>query len=149
MENTLQEEKKLAMNQEVRNYLIETAKWGKFLAIAGYVMMAIVAVFGFLFMLNILPFGSNIPSNLAGAVGVAIGLLYLLFAVLYYFPITYLYHFSTRIKLGLQEVDETIVTDAFQQMKKLFKFIGIITIVILSIYALVLAIGLPLFLIAK
>lgn len=123
---------------EVKNYLLETSKWGNFLAIVGYVgigliiIMALVVLIGFSFF--------N-PAKDLGMRG--IGLIYILIAVAYYFPINYLHRFSKQIKLGITGNDEQSLTSGFENLKSLFKFMGIFTIITLSIYALFLFILLP------
>ncbi|WP_439483602.1 hypothetical protein [Cyclobacterium plantarum] len=125
---------------EIKNYLLETSKWGKFLAIVGYVgigliiLMALVVLIGFSFFNPVMD--NNL--NLRG-----VGLIYLVIAVVYYFPINYLHRFSRQIKLGITGNDEQSLTSGFENLKSLFKFMGIFTIITLSIYALFLFILLP------
>lgn len=131
---------------EIKNYLLETARWGKFIAIVGYVGIALIAIAAIVVMLVMSASssitGSDFPS-------VLLGVLYLAIAVVYYFPVNYLYKFSTLMREGLETDDKLSITSGFENLKSLFKFIGIFTIVILSIYALLLVIVLPLTLLAS
>ncbi len=56
-------------------------------------------------------------------------------AALYYFPTTYLYRFSVSIKRGIEEHNFYDVTNGFENLKSLFKFMGILLIVTMIIYA--------------
>jgi hypothetical protein len=127
-------------NNEIKQYLIETSKWGKFVGIVGYVGMGLLILFAFVMM-----FGLSVLSQLSGA-GFPMGLLgfvYIIIAGVYYFPITYLYKFSVQIKQGLDSNDTTTITSGFQNLKSLFKFMGIFPIVVLSLYGLILLIAIP------
>jgi hypothetical protein len=48
-----------------------------------------------------------------------------------------------QIKKGLKSNDITTITAGFQNLKSLFKFMAIVTIVILSIYGLILIVAIP------
>jgi hypothetical protein len=82
-------------------------------------------------------------SGLFGGMGVPgmgmgiIGFFYLLIGALYFFPIYYLHQFSDKIKNGLSSQDLEDITAGFQNLKSLFKFMGICTIIVMSIYALI------------
>jgi hypothetical protein len=134
------DENSLIGNAEINGYLFETSKWGKFLAIIGYIGMVLLVLLGIFMMLGLSHFG-NLPDT-GFPMGV-FGLLYIFIALIYYFPVNYLYKFSVQIKQGLQTKDTPTVTSGFQNLKSLFKFMGIFTIVILSIYGLLLLIAIP------
>jgi hypothetical protein len=135
-----QTENSLIISDEIKNYLLEISKWGKFLAIVGYVGMAILV----LVALGVMVGFSFLNNDTEGTFPMAaLGLVYILLAVAYYFPISYLYRFSVQMKEGLVTVNHQSVTTGFENLKSLFKFMGIFTVVILSIYALLLVIALP------
>lgn len=67
-----------------------------------------------------------------------LGLAYLVLAGVYYIPVTYLYRFSVQMNLAIKRHDEILYTSGFANLKSLFKFFGIFTIVLLVIYALAL-----------
>jgi len=148
MENTdytVQDVSPLTINQEINAYLVETAKWGKFLAIMGYIgmgLMVLLAVF-------VMVIGSALSemADLPFPTG-AFGLIYILIAVLYYFPVSYLHKFSDQTKQAVLMNDQGNLNSGFANLKSLFKFMGILMIVVLSIYALVLVIAIPVALLA-
>jgi hypothetical protein len=141
MENIELNENSIELTSEIKGYLLETSKWGKFIAIVGFVGLGILAVIGILMVIGFSFLGSfnkNFPMWIGGIV-------YIIMSVIYYFPTVYLYKFSTMIKQGLQSEGGVVLADGFLNLKKVFKFIGILTIVILSIYVLVLLIAIPVF----
>ena len=109
--------------------LKEAGRWANFLAIVGFVMLGLM-VLGAIAMFalgSILPLGSGVSAGAAGVV-------YILMAALYFFPTYYLYQFSSKIKVGLKSTSQQDVDEAFQNLKSMFKFVGILMIIVLSIY---------------
>jgi hypothetical protein len=126
------------ISDEIKSYLIETAKWGKFLAIMGYIGI------GFILLIAIGVMGMGSASQFFPGVGAnigALGLIYVAIAALYFFPVYYLHQFSLKIRQGLRSQSPQNIAVGFQNLKSLFKFMGIFTIVILSIYALIIVIA--------
>ena len=139
-DNNVQGAHSFINSTEITNYLMETAKWGKFLAITGYVSIGLLALLAIFMMV-----GMSAMNEIAGAefpMG-AFGFIYIIMGAVYYFPVTYLYQYSVQIKKGLKSNDSTTITAGFQNLKSLFKFMAIVTIVILSIYGLMLLVAIP------
>lgn len=139
-ENKEQDESLFFTNNEVNSYLIETSKWAKFLAIVGFIGMGILILISIFVMFGLSKFSSFSDSGISMGI---IGFIYIILAAIYYFPISYLYQFSKQIKNGVNTNDKASVTSGFQNLKSLFKFMGIFTIVVLSIYGLALLIAIP------
>ena len=142
MENNLHVEngENLIIDWRSKEFLKETAKWTKFLAILGFVGIGLM-VLGSLVMLFA---PSSLMSNGDFPFGgkIFMMLLYLAFAVLYYFPISYLYQFSENTKKAIENNDNNAIRDAFEFLKSHYKFMGILTIILLSFYAIMIFIGL-------
>ena len=130
----------LVIDWRSKEFLKETAKWTKFLAILGFVGIGLM-VLGSLVMLFA---PSSLMSNGDFPFGgkIFIMLLYLAFAVLYYFPISYLYQFSENTKKAIENNDNNAIRDAFEFLKSHYKFMGILTIILLAFYAIIIFIGL-------
>ena len=130
----------LVIDWRSKEFLKETAKWTKFLAILGFVGIGLM-VLGSLVMLFA---PSSLMSNGDFPFGgkIFMMLLYLAFAVLYYFPISYLYQFSENTKKAIENNDNNAIRDAFAFLKSHYKFMGILTIILLAFYAIIIFIGL-------
>jgi hypothetical protein len=127
-------------NRQINGYLLETAKWGKFLAILGYVVMGIILLVALFMMFGM----SGMVKNISGGYPmILIGLLYLVIIGIYYIPVTYLYKFSVQIKEGVQSQNEGLYTSGFENLKSLFKFLGIFTIVLLGFYVVLALVTIP------
>jgi len=136
MENTLIEQPQneaFAVTREIKKYLAETAKWGNILAIFGYVFMGLM-VFASLVMIVVFSF---IDLKTVFPLWI-MGIVYLIFAGVYYIPVTYLYRFSAQMKLAVYRNDEKLYTSGFANLKSLFKFFAIFTFVLLGLYAAIL-----------
>ena len=85
----------LSVDAQARSFLTETAKWGKFLAILGFVFCVIIVLVGVLIATNYEEFGKVINAydnnNTLREMGPAIGIVYVVGAVIYFFPCLYLY----------------------------------------------------------
>ncbi len=112
--------------------LLEAGKWAKFLSIVGFVMIGLLVVAA-LFMIVA---GSSMPLGL-GRSGAIVGVAYLLSAVLYFFPTYFLFQFAVKIKSGFGTNSQSEMDLALTNLKSMFKFVGILTIVVLAIYLLV------------
>ena len=130
----------LSVDAQARSFLTETAKWGKFLAILGFVFCVIIVLVGVLIATNYEEFGKVINAydnnNTLREMGPAIGIVYVVGAVIYFFPCLYLLRFSNQMKAAVASDDQTKLTSAFKNLKSMFRFVGVFTIIIIAIYLL-------------
>ena len=129
----------LQVSAPAQNFLSECAKWGRFLAIIGFIFCGIMAVLAFFIpalIMNIPPYNA-MASSLSSGSTAGMTIMYILFALLFFFPCLYLYKFSVKMKSSLAETSQENFDESLQNLKSMFKFYGIVTIVMLSIYALI------------
>jgi hypothetical protein len=137
----------LSIDPLTKAHLQETARWGKFLAIIGFIMCGLVAIGGIFFSTLLSSMASRsqgyegTPLNTTG-LGAAMAFVYIIFGVIYFFPCLFLFRFATQMKTALNANEQDRLNMAFQNLKALFRYVGIITIIILAIYGLVLVIAL-------
>lgn len=124
------------LSEAAKSYLSETAKWAKFLAIVGFIGIGLLVLVG-LFAGSIMAMTGSQEDLLMPIDGAALGAIYVVLALMYVMPVLYLYRFAERTKRGILFSDSTALTDGLSQLKSCFKFIGVFTIVILSIYVLI------------
>lgn len=144
MESLLQneEEKKYELSQISINNLLETAKWAKFIAIVGFVVVALLLVVAF-FMGFFLP-SINGPEigdinvtemdGLMNMMGPMISVIYIIIAIIYFFPVLFLFNFSNMAIKAIKQDDNHLLNQSFIQIRKHFKFIGILTLIVVLIY---------------
>lgn len=135
MENQInffrEDNQKLEVTSFIKENLSQTAKWAKFLAIVGFVGLVIMSLIAVLMLTvgSFISYQLNTPFN-PGVLGVT----YLIIVLVYFFPLKYLYDFSVKMKKALNLTDNQAFSESFSSLKSHYKFIGIFTIVIISIY---------------
>ncbi len=139
--------KQIVVTDEAISYLTETHKWTKFLSIVGFVSIGLLVLVAVFFMVGYSSLESFIPESQqtgfpgGGFSGIGFGISYILLAALYFFPLKYMYTFSTSLKSAIEDINTDSFTFAMLNLKSLNKFFGIFTIVFLSIYALIFVFG--------
>jgi len=134
MQNAITELEQLTITSAAKGFLKETAKWCKFLSILGFIGLGILLLSSFFVgtIYNNMPEAATMPINL----GTAMTIFYILMIAIYVFPLYYLYQFSVKLKKALNTKDDAILAAAFEMLKSHYKFVGVFTIIILSIYIL-------------
>ncbi len=123
------------INAQIKTYLMETAKWAKFVAIVSIIMGGLMALGG-LFAGTTMSQESEIsPIPGGGAIFVVI---YLVLAAIVITPSVFLYNFASKAINALRSGSEGELTVAFENLKSYFKFVGIMTAIGLSLYTLIL-----------
>jgi hypothetical protein len=125
-----------------QNFLIEAARWGKFLSVVGFIFCGILAFASFFApaIYNKTAAFRDSDALMSGVMSTVIIIVYLGFAVLLFFPCWFLNKFSVKMKTALNSMSQENFDESFKNLKSLFKFYGIFTIVILSFYILIFAI---------
>jgi len=119
-------------NISQENFLA-SAKWGKFLSIVGFVFCGLMVIVSF-FITGILS-QSTQTSRMTISPGV-FTVMYLILAVVLFFPCLYLYRYSTKMTEAITNSRQESFDTSVMNLKVMFRFYGIFTIVILSFYAL-------------
>ena len=134
MENPITQLEQLTLTSQAKIFLKETASWARFLSIIGFIgigIMIVLALFATT-IFNNLPNMQTVPFNL----GIAMTITYFVFAIIYFFPVYYLFQFSKKMQKALSTKNNDTLSDAFEILKSHYKFIGVFTIIILSLYVL-------------
>ncbi len=120
------------------SYLTESARWGKFLAIMGFILCGFMMVMAFFIpvMFTQLPPYNKMSSSFSSGMRTGITVVYLFLAFMMFFPCFYLYKFSVKMQSAVKTVNQENFDESLLSLKSMFKFYGVFTIVILSVYAL-------------
>jgi hypothetical protein len=126
---------------------METAKWSKFLSIIGFIFVGFMSIIGILMLFS---FGgtlfsnavglNNIPGFPAGMISL-VGIIYFGIALLYFFPVYYLFIFARKTKNAILSNDNQMLAEGFSKLKSHYKFVGILTLIIVVFYAISILIG--------
>lgn len=136
----------LSIDPITRAHLTDTAKWARFLAITGIVLLSLAVLFTVL-TLTVLPntIFTGVSYNGAGQdemttnVKIVSAILMLIFFVIAFFPMWYLLRFAYKMKTALYSNDQEALNNSFLNIKRYFRYVGIIMIIVLAIYGLAFA----------
>lgn len=133
----------LQISPQTLGYLQESARWGKFLAIMGFILCGFLAIMAFVLptFLARLPQYSSLSSSFSSGMQAGMTVLYLVCAGMLFLPCLYLYKFSIKMQLAIKSVNQENFDESFMNLKSMFKFYGILTIVLLSFYVLIFVIS--------
>lgn len=134
-----EEPQNLQVDEVGQAYLLETARWGTFIAIIGFIIAGLLVLLGFFVMV----IGGTVGSMSKAYSGLPIGFgflgfIYIIFAGIYFFPSLKLINFSAGIKRSLPIKDQDEFNAALSKLKSLFKLVGILIIIMISFYILIL-----------
>jgi hypothetical protein len=127
---------KLELTGNSVNNLNQMRKWTMFLSIMGFIgtgAILLIAILMFSFS-HLFPMFGN---RLGHGFGVILGFLYVVIAVLYFFPVLYLYKFSARAKKAFKTVSSLDLENSIKYLNTFFTLKGIYTIILIGIYVLV------------
>lgn len=135
VEESGQEQEQLVVTEEIRSYIYETAKWTKFLSVVGLVVAVFLALMAFSANAIIDGLALAAPGNALVQMGTAFLTVYFLcLSLMLFYPSFLLFKYSNAATTAVLYADQENFTIAMKKMKSLFKFWGIITIIILSLY---------------
>jgi len=145
MENIEEKEQEvLIITEDIRSYIYETAKWANFLSIVGFVLTAFMVMFSFgvgSFM-TVMNNTLGPENNPYAALGTGVlTVICFLFALMYFYPSLLLFKYANSAKKAVLFADQPTLSIAMSKMKSFFKFWGILTILMLSLYVLAILFG--------
>lgn len=147
------EELNSPQNQEERIVLTRLAiqkldslrKWAMFFAILGFIFIGLTIISMITFSVTGIT-AASMSKQIMGEVPFTLfSTIYLIFmaiaVVIYFFPVLYMYRFAVRTKRAILENSSESFELAIKALNAHFQFVGILTIIFLSLYLLVMAIA--------
>jgi hypothetical protein len=136
---TSPESKKIELEAETLKHLNTARKWAMFLAIIGFIFLGLVIIIGliagtFLKTFNSGEKGLGIPESLMFVPVV-------LFAIIYFFPVLFLFRFSKFSSQAFQTLDKIQLHKAIKNLKYYFAYLGVLIIIVFTFYIIVLIIA--------
>jgi hypothetical protein len=126
---------KIELDHESLHYLNTTRKWTMFFAVLGFIGVGIILLGGIVTGIFLSAFKTAASSHL-GFPEWIFPIFFLVFAVLYLFPIIFLYRFSKHTANAVATMDSAEMKKAFHNLKSYFVYIGVLTIILLALYVL-------------
>lgn len=126
----------LSIDHISKSHLSEAARWAKFLAICGFIMLGLMIIYGIAmaaFVAQVPNYDNGYEANeMKGFLGVFMVIFYSAFAVLAFFPYLFLLRFANKMKRALESDDQSELNNSFMNLKILYRYLGILTIISLA-----------------
>ena len=123
----------LANNDVFRDATDKMIYWSKLFGVMSYILGVLMLLGGIVILFS--------GVELVPGVGGFMGIIYILLSALYLYPGKLLLDFSKITRQALDSNDNEKFAEGFIPMGQLFKFWGVITIIMLGVYALMFLIG--------
>jgi hypothetical protein len=124
----------ISFTENMRSYLVSSAKWAKFLAILGFIYIGFMVIAAFSAGTLFSALGSMGGRSMGGALpGAAFTVTYLVVAVIYFFPILYMYKFATNALSATEGNDQYKIEESLHNLKRMYQFMGILTIIAIGV----------------
>lgn len=135
----------LGVDETAKAYLLQTARWTKFMAIMGFVGTGLMILVAAIIAMNAQDFNRGFSSragtsfeanyNIGYRIGTMIG--YLALILLYLYPIICLFKFSRSIKTALLNNNTQQFNAAMKHQRNMWRFMGILMIVLIGLYGVI------------
>ena len=122
----------LRITENIQKNLLSATKWLKFMTILGTVGVALFFIIGIVLLF--------IPTN-GRDPGALFGVIYMLLTLLYFYPIKKSFDLIKNTRDAMGNASQMGLEQAAANVKSILKYFGILSIVCLSIYALLFVIG--------
>jgi len=130
----------LSIDHSTKSHLNEAAKWARFLAIAGMVSLVLLVILGFYMSSRMAAtmeqFEEYEGSSISRGIGVGMAIIYLVIAVIGFFPLMYLMKFASQMRNAIAANNQEYLNSSFQNLKICFRYLGIVTIIGIAFYLL-------------
>ena len=140
----------LTIDPGTKAYLNETAKWAKFLSIVAMIVLILVFLFTVLSasvldnatLVTLGGASTKVSEGASNSVRIGMVIGSLIMVAIGFIPLFYLLHFANRMKKALASNQQNTLNESFYYLKRYFKFLGIVVIIVLILYACVFALTL-------
>jgi hypothetical protein len=133
------ENTKIEIGKDTLNQLNVTRKWTMFLSIIGFIFLGLILIIGVIAGTFLTAFSTG--ENNLGVHGPLMFIPLVVVTVIYFFPILFLFRFSKHSAHAVNKYDVNEFNLAIKNLKLYFAFLGILVIVILSLYVVVLVVA--------
>ena len=121
----------LRITENIQNNLLTATKWLKFMTILSTVGVALFFIIGIVLFI---PTYDGVP-------GALYGVIYIMLTLLYFYPIKKSFDLIKNTRDAMGNASQMGLEQAAANVKSILKYFGILSIVCLSIYAILFVIG--------
>lgn len=122
------------VDETAQTYMLETAKWAKFLSILGFLFCSLLIIGAIFFTENL----SRISGiNETAVMSSTKGFIYIIIAGVCVYPIYAQYQFAKLIETSIKTLNQEKFNAAFRQLDNMYQYTGIIIIICLVVYSII------------
>jgi len=136
---TTPEKKTIEIDQDILKNLNVIRKWAMFFSILGFIFLGLVIIIGIIAGTFLSAFKSGGAS--AGIPESLIIILFFVLAVVYFFPVHFLFRFSKQTAHAVHNLDKEALHKAFRSLKSYCVYMGVLTILGLCLYVVALVVA--------
>jgi len=137
----------LNIDPVTKTHLTETARWARFLAIFGMIVLAlglVVSLMGATVFKTFFGFPTGIEDETnaslsAMRVGMVVGTIITL--AIFFFPLLFLLRFANAMRRAITANDQNRLNESFQNLKVYFRYLGILVLIFLVLYGIIICIA--------
>lgn len=134
------DQSQIGFSPVTREFLKTSALWARFLAIVGFFMAGLfilIAVFAASFLSSL-----DIPEFEAYSNSLAISVVYLFIAAIYFFSSLFMIQFANKtLRFTNYNPSQQVIENALKSLKNYFVFWGLTTAIIVGLYAMLIVAG--------
>ena len=125
-------ENDLVVDSETASHLKESAVWGKFLGVLGFIYSTIIICCGIYAGYKISSYGRHYSIGGSRAIeGGTTALIYIAAGLIFFLMSLYLFRFATKTKIAITTSTQAELNAGVKNLKIYFRFAGIVSIIML------------------
>lgn len=130
----------MEIDESVKATFLEMTRWTKFMSIVGFIVVSLMVLGGIIF--GLIASNLSIYNNMLGGYASVVIIAYVVIAAaINFYPIYALLKYSTGMKTAMLSNDKNKFNESVAYLKNMFKYIGILMIIVLALYGLLIIIG--------
>jgi hypothetical protein len=126
----------LGIDTIARNHLSEAARWAKFLAVCGFILIGLMVLYGMamvMFFTQLPDYDDSYRTNeTKSLLGIITSVIFAACILLAFFPYLFLLKFANKMKRALESDDQSELNASFMNLKIPYRYMGILTIISLA-----------------
>lgn len=129
----------IRIDTEILNNLNATRKWTTFISVLGFIFLGLLIFIGAITGTFLTAFKSE-ETNLGIPESMML-LIFALTALIYFFPVFFLFRFSRHTRNAVQKLDRDEFYKASKNIRAFFTYIGIMAIIVITVYLVALVVA--------
>ena len=127
-----QEPGRMEIGQETLKHLNILRRWTMFLAVSGFIFLGLIITLGLITGTFLAAFSNS--DKMPGLPDALVYIAFITITLIIFFPILFLFRFSNHTSKAVLTLDSNEMHIAIKYLKRYFIYIGVLLIVILSVY---------------